>query len=213
MIVLVGVMVFVTLLGRVASWLNQVEWWFGLTTPRAIRRGSFRHLRKRIATQRNERDVAGLGDHESAAAAAGVVHSFFSIISIRRTSLVLAACVIYAVRPMALLRIADRLCRCLAVLLSALALAVTAAQASETVSAVEPPIAAAMMVLSDGAMTHAPDVLDTSTAEVSQMVPDVEDDDVRAVEVGSASTRVGAPPPRALEQQHRERHEDLRGPT
>ena len=32
-----------------ASWLNQVERWFGLITQRAIRRGSFQHVRELIA--------------------------------------------------------------------------------------------------------------------------------------------------------------------
>ena len=39
-----------------ASWLNQVERWFGLITQRAIRRGSFRHVRELI--QRIEAFVA-----------------------------------------------------------------------------------------------------------------------------------------------------------
>ncbi|MGQ0766735.1 MAG: IS630 family transposase [Gemmatimonadota bacterium] len=38
-----------------ASWLNQVERWFGLITQRAIRRGSFKHVRELI--QRIERFV------------------------------------------------------------------------------------------------------------------------------------------------------------
>jgi putative transposase len=33
-----------------ASWLNQVERWFGLITQRAIRRGSFRKVRELIKT-------------------------------------------------------------------------------------------------------------------------------------------------------------------
>jgi putative transposase len=39
-----------------ASWLNQVERWFGIITQRAIRRGSFRTVRELIA--RIERFVA-----------------------------------------------------------------------------------------------------------------------------------------------------------
>ena len=31
-----------------SSWLNQVERWFGLITQRAIRRGSFRHVRELV---------------------------------------------------------------------------------------------------------------------------------------------------------------------
>lgn len=32
-----------------SSWLNQVERWFGLITQRAIRRGSFKHVRELVA--------------------------------------------------------------------------------------------------------------------------------------------------------------------
>ena len=43
-----------------ASWLNQVETWFGIITQRAIRRGSFRSVRQLI--EKIERFVASYNE-------------------------------------------------------------------------------------------------------------------------------------------------------
>jgi putative transposase len=45
-----------------ASWLNQVERWFGLITQRAIRRGSFRNVRQLV--DKIEQYVAHYNEHK-----------------------------------------------------------------------------------------------------------------------------------------------------